>query len=112
MYPACDLVARFILPIYRSLIAKDLIEKYRFTQITVAKHLGTTQAAISQYMNSKRGHKDIKQFETFIPLIQSIASETAKSIAFENLKEEKIMANFCKLCKTMREDLHFSKSNS
>jgi hypothetical protein len=22
------------------------------------------------------------------------------------------MANFCKLCKTMREDLHFSKSNS
>jgi predicted transcriptional regulator len=105
MYPACDLVARFILPIYRSLIAKDLIEKYRFTQITVAKHLGTTQAAIS-------GHKDIKQFETFIPLIQSIASETAKSIAFENLKEEKIMANFCKLCKTMREDLHFSKSNS
>ena len=65
MYLACEVVARYILPIFRSLIAKDLIEKYNFTQVEAAEKLGTTQAAISQYLHSKRGYKGLEQFEPF-----------------------------------------------
>lgn len=102
MYRPCEVVARYILPIFRSLVAKELIEKYNFTQVAAAEKLGTTQAAISQYIHSKRGYKGIEQFGDILPAIQSTASETAKRIATEELKVDEVMSRFCKLCTTLR----------
>jgi len=104
MYFACEIVARFVLPIFRSLVAKDLIEKYGFTQVEAAEKLGTTQAAISQYLHLKRGHKGIEQFELFLPTIQSLANETAKQIATEKIDINEVMINFCRLCTPLREE--------
>jgi len=103
LYPQCEVVARYILPIFRSMVAKELIEKYNFTQVAAAEKLGTTQAAISQYIHSKRGYKGIEQFENILPEIQSVASETAKSIASGELSAEEVTSRFCKLCTKLRE---------
>ena len=103
MYMACEVVARYILPIFRSLVAKDLIEKYNFTQVEAAEKLGTTQAAISQYLHSKRGYKGLEEFELFLPKIQSAASETAKGIATRKMNADEVVLNFCKLCELLRE---------
>ena len=102
MYLACEVVARYILPIFRSQVAKDLIEKYNFTQVEAAEKLGTTQAAISQYLHSKRGYKGSEQFELFLPKIQSAANETAKQIAAKKIDTNEIMINFCNLCTSVR----------
>lgn len=102
MYMACEVVARYILPIFRSLVAKDLIEKYNFTQVEAAEKLGTTQAAISQYLHSKRGYKGSQQYELFLPEIQSAANETAKQIAAKKIDTNEIMINFCNLCTSVR----------
>jgi len=102
LYPPCEVVARYLLPIFRSMVAKELIEKYNFTQVAVAEKLGTTQAAISQYMHSKRGYKSLKQFEDILPEIQSVASETAGNIATGKIDREEVVATFCKLCSTLR----------
>ena len=59
---SCESVARHILPVYRSFVAKELILKHNLTQIEAAKKLGTTQAAVSQYVNSKRGVKVVNRF--------------------------------------------------
>jgi len=103
MYPSCEVVGRYILPILRSLVAKQLIEKHNFTQIEAAEKLGTTQAAISQYIHSKRGHKGIANYEEILPLIRAAASQTAEGIASGKMGADEITLNFCKLCASLRE---------
>ena len=108
MYPACEAVARYVLPVFRSMVAKKLIEEYNFTQLEAAKKLGTTQAAISQYIHSKRGYKGLKEFTDVLPEIQSAAVETARRIATEEIGKEEVMSDFCKLCTFLRKKGKFS----
>ena len=103
MYPSCEVVSRYILPVLRSMVAKELIGKYKYTQIEAAEKLGTTQAAISQYIHSKRGHKGLSGFEQILPLIKAAASETAEGIAKGRMSSDEVMLNFCRLCASMRE---------
>ena len=92
------MIGRSLLPIFRSYVAKELVEKYKFTQIEVAEKLGTTQAAISQYLRSKRGHGGLSQFEDILPLIKSAASNIAEEIASGRISQEKMALKFCELC--------------
>jgi hypothetical protein len=101
MRTPCELVVKLVLPAFRSLVAKTLIEKYHFSQVAAAQKLGTTQAAISHYLYSKRGDKRIKQLEA-IPSIQSVADEIAFGIATEKFSPFDAMLKFCGLCKDLR----------
>ena len=108
--PPCELVVRYVLPAFRSLVAKELIEKYDFSQVAAAEKLGTTQAAISYYLYSKRGDKRIRQLET-VSLVQSTASEVAQGMANGKISALDAMLSFCKLCIALRNqdvicDLH------
>ncbi|MBS7653602.1 helix-turn-helix domain-containing protein [Candidatus Bathyarchaeota archaeon] len=98
MYLPCESIGRRFLPIIRCHIAKELIEKYGLTQIEVAKKLGTTQAAISQYLRLKRGAGDLEEFKEILPIIQSAASELASEIASGRINADKIALRFCELC--------------
>ena len=49
-------------------MAKELIEKYCYTQKQAAQKLGTTQPAISQYLSSKRGSKGIPNYDEVAPI--------------------------------------------
>ena len=102
MYPPCESIARYVLPVFRSLVAKELVEKYGFTQVEAAKKLGTTQAAISQYLHLKRGFGGADQFKKTLPKIQELARETAKRIVTENLSPDEFMATFCDLCRELQ----------
>lgn len=102
MYLPCEAIARYILPVYRSVIAKDLIEKYELTQVEAAKKIGTTQAAISQYIHSKRGYGSLGQFENAMPKVQKHAHKIAKRIAKENVTSDEVMRVFCELCRELR----------
>ncbi len=101
MRPPCELVVRLVLPAFRSLVAKALIEKYHFSQVAAAGKLGTTQAAISHYLYSKRGDKRMRQLEA-IPSVQSIADEVALGIATDRFSPFDAMLKFCELCKNLR----------
>jgi len=100
--PLCEIVAVYVLPAFRSLVARELIETYSFTQVAAADKLGTTQATISHYLYSKRGSKKIKQIQS-IPQIQSVASEVAKGIASEKFSDIDTTQIFCKLCMALKE---------
>ena len=110
MRPPCEIVVRYVLPTFRSLVAKELIEKYSMSQQTAAKKLGTTQAAVSYYLYAKRGDKRMKQLES-IPSIRLAANKVAKGIASENFSIIDSMTMFCELCVSLRRkdaicDLH------
>ena len=100
MDPQCELIGKYVLPIYRSLLARELVEKYHFSQTQAAKHLGTTQAAVSQYLSSKRAFKGIEHVEQFLPKIEAMASETAKKIVNKEISAGEVTVDFCHLCTT------------
>jgi len=110
MRPPCELVVRFLLPTFRSLVAKELVETHRLSQVVAAERLGTTQAAVSYYLYSKRGDKLMKHLES-VPAIRSAAREVAESMADEKISLKDSMSKFCTLCIALRKsdvicDLH------
>jgi len=110
MRPPCELVVRFVLPAFRSLIAKELIETYNMSQVMVSELLGTTQAAVSYYLYSKRGNKIMKKLES-TPAILSVAKEVATKMVDKKFSLTDSMSIFCALCMTLRKsetlcDLH------
>ena len=100
MDPQCEMIGKYVLPIYRSMLAKELVQKYQFSQTQAAKRLGTTQAAISQYLSSKRAFKGIEHVEQYIPKIQKMASETAEKLAKKQIGPNDLTVDFCHLCTT------------
>ncbi len=51
----CELVVFELLPTARGAIAKELVDKFGYTQSRVAKIFGITSVAISQYVKGLRG---------------------------------------------------------
>lgn len=100
--PPCELVVRYVLPAFRSLVAKELVEKYDFSQVAVAEKLGTTQAAISYYLYSKRGDKLIEELRS-IAVVQSVARETARDMANGEVSADDAVLRFCKLCVVLKD---------
>jgi predicted transcriptional regulator len=107
MFTSCESVARHLLPLYRAFVAKELIEKYHYTQVEAAKRLGTTQAAISQYMASKRGRRGIPYYEEISPLVQKAAAKVAERTATTRMSRREFNASFCELCKYLQRNEKF-----
>ena len=90
-----------VLPAFRSLVARSLIENFNFSQVAAAKKLGTTQASVSHYISSKRGEKMVKQLEDS-PSVRAIVDEIAEGIAANKISPFDAMLQFCKLCEALR----------
>ncbi|MFA5364813.1 MAG: hypothetical protein WC325_06495 [Candidatus Bathyarchaeia archaeon] len=101
MRPPCEVVVRSVLPAFRSLVARSLIENFNFSQVAAAKKLGTTQASISHYIYSKRGEKMVQQLESSAS-VKPIVDEIAKGIAENKISPLDAMMQFCKLCEALR----------
>lgn len=97
----CEIIARQVLPAFRSLIAKGLIEEHGFTQTAAAEKIGTTQAAISYYLSSKRGERYVKQLENN-PLVKSSVREIVNGLAAGTLSPADIIDKTCELCTSLR----------
>lgn len=90
-----------MLPGFRALIAKKLIEDHGMSQTQVAVMLDTTQPAISQYRRDLRGRK-ISVFLSNQRLTEQL-ERTANNIANGNVSPEKTGLEFCRMCKCMRD---------
>ncbi len=98
MVARCETIGKYVLPVFRSLVAKDLVSSHGMTQVEAAQRLGTTQAAISQYINSKRAFKGTEKLGFILPQLQAMASETAGKLARNEMRPEDITVDFCRLC--------------
>ena len=103
MSASCEAFARHILPLYRSFVAKDLEKKSGYTKGEAAKKLGTTQAAISQYLTSKRGIKRIPNYDEIAPQIQTTAAKAAERLSTRKMSPEEFSASLCDLCTHLRQ---------
>ena len=99
----------YLIPALRREFAKIFIKDYDLTQKKAAEILGITEAAISQYLNSKRG-KEIKFSKKELSKIKRSAEEIMKN-------PETLIKNLYNLCASLREskvicELHKSHDKS
>ena len=91
----------YVLPALRSRIAKYLKES-GVKSFEIAKKLGVTDAAVSQYITSKRGH-DVEFSKDIEKAIEDAAKELMKGkdyrdVVMQLLKVIKSKKGTCKLC--------------
>jgi predicted transcriptional regulator len=98
--PQCEIIGKYVLPIFRSMLAKELVQNYHLSQTEAAKKLGTTQAAVSQYLSSKRAYKHMEHAEEYLPKLQTMANETAQKLVVKEISAADVTLDFCKLCAT------------
>jgi len=102
MSSRCETIGKYVVPVFRSLVAKELVQTHHLTQTEAAQKLGTTQAAISQYVNSKRAAKSIEQFGDIMPRIQAMAIISAGVLARrETGQQEGVTSDLCRLCSAL-----------
>jgi len=97
------IVVQHVLPAIRLLIMKGLIEKHDLRKIDVAAKMELTPAAITQYLNGKRGSSfvdSISQSEKTMKIV----SEIAENLARNDIPMEDIMEKLCLACNTIRSE--------
>ncbi|RLE66461.1 MAG: hypothetical protein DRJ38_01495 [Thermoprotei archaeon] len=102
----CELATKYVIPAVRALVASILVSKYGLTQVEAAKKMGTTQAAISYYLNSKRGFKAITILKKNREILKDIEDFT-EAIYRENLSEEELAGALCRICRKIRDISEF-----
>ena len=101
MRPPCESIVTAVLPALRSLIAKELIEQYSFSQVKAARKLGITQAAISQYLSQKRGNQLTTTLNA-LPEVRSAVLKMAENIASATSSPIDNMMVTCSICGVLR----------
>lgn len=97
----CETIGKYVLPVFRALVAKELVNTYHLTQSDAAKKIGTTQAAISQYVTSKRAITCSEHFAPILPKIQAMASDTAYQLIKNQVSWGEVTLSFCSVCSTL-----------
>ncbi len=82
----------YIIPAIRRELAKSMIEGFKLTQKEIAKHMNLTEAAVSQYLNSKRA-KDV----LFTQAVLEEIKKSAKKIIEDNRNLVPEMIKLCNL---------------
>jgi len=105
-----EIEIRYILPAIRRELAKTLIEEHNLSQKEVAKILGLTEAAISQYQHSKRASHVV-----FSGNIISEVKSSAKKILADKTSRQRLIAEIYRISNlaTVRQilcDIHRSQS--
>jgi hypothetical protein len=102
MKPHCIFVVKYVLPALRARVARELIERgYRVKD--AAEMLGLTQAAVSQYISSKRGKKGMDIIDKSVDAKNVVSELVDKIIKGEATIEDEV-DYLCKVCVILREE--------
>ncbi len=99
----CETVGKYLMPMFRSMVAKELVVTHKLTQTQASQVLGTTQAAVSQYLNSKRAVGGSEKYAELMPKIQIIAVQTTKQLITNQVTWREVARNFCNICSSLIE---------
>ena len=89
-------MAQDILPVIRAVMSKELITEHKMNQNDVARMLGVSQPAVSQYMRQLRGKANIKlkDEEKFTSEIKNLCKKIN-----DGMKDVEVIAEMDNLCK-------------
>jgi hypothetical protein len=94
----CEQIIWDVLPVIRKAFAEIMISKYKLSQRKVAKHLGVTPSAISQYLSDKRAKNIILG-----PIILKEIEESVHRILISD-STDNVPIEACKICKIFQKE--------
>ncbi|MGE5782214.1 MAG: transcriptional regulator [Nitrososphaerales archaeon] len=97
-----EIEAKSLIPAIRAILAKKLITEYKMKEEVVAKVLGVTQAAISNYIRGTRGDLELIDKLSSIPEIMRKVEDIAQDLVSNRAYTPGTMAKFVELCNFMR----------
>jgi predicted transcriptional regulator len=103
MKPPCEEIFKDVLPTIRAILVKDLVERHNLNQVEVARRLGITQPAVSQYLRSLRGASHAKALLKKGNFMRSLR-ELSDLIAKGEVKGSRVAEMYCNLCEMLRKE--------
>ncbi len=97
-----EIEAKSVIPAIRSLLARKLTKEYELKEETVARVLGVTQAAVSNYVRGTRGDTQLMVRLTSTPQIMAMIEDIARDLATNKRYTPGTMSKFVELCNYMR----------
>ena len=94
----CEMAVWYVLPVVRKDLAKELA-KSKMSQRKIASLFGVSEAAISQYIQGKRG-RGIRLGK----MAYSSVEDLAKDILKEDMGAEKIAERICYICMVAKKE--------
>lgn len=95
----CEVAVKCVLPVVRSMIAKELTTEYQLKQRETAELLAVSQPAISLYYRKIRGRAiDLENDRD----IRSLVENMAKSLAEGKPSRRDLIPMYCEICRTIR----------
>ena len=94
--------AKSLILAIRAILAKKLINEYKMKEEVVAKVLGVTQAAISNYIRGTRGDTELINKLSSIPEVIGKVDDIAQDLVANKAYTPRTMSKFVELCNFMR----------
>jgi predicted transcriptional regulator len=97
-----EIEAKSLIPAIRSILARKLIKEFYLKEEDVAKVLGVTQAAISNYVRGTRGDIQLATKLAAVEEVGRMIDDIARDLAANKAYTPSTMAKFVQLCNYMR----------
>ncbi|HEX6282481.1 MAG TPA: transcriptional regulator [Nitrososphaera sp.] len=97
-----EIEAKSLIPAVRAILAKKLIREYSLKEEDVAKDLGITQAAVSNYVRGTRGDIELISKLESVREVMRMIDDIAKDLSTNRAYTPSTLAKFVGLCNYMR----------
>ena len=91
-----------MIPAVRAILAKKLIKEYSLKEEDVARVLGITQAAVSNYVRGTRGDMELIVKLESVREVMRMIDDIAKDLSTNKAYTPSTLAKFVGLCNYMR----------
>jgi hypothetical protein len=97
-----EIEAKSLIPAVRAILAKKLIKEYSLKEEDVARVLGITQAAVSNYVRGTRGDVGLITKLESVREVMRMIDDIAKDLSTNKAYTPSTLAKFVGLCNYMR----------
>jgi predicted transcriptional regulator len=97
-----EIEAKSLIPAVRAILAKKLIKEYALKEEDIAKVLGITQAAVSNYVRGTRGDIELILKLESVREVMRMIDDIAMDLSTNKAYTPSTLAKFVGLCNYMR----------
>jgi predicted transcriptional regulator len=97
-----EIEAKSLIPAVRAILAVKLIKEYSLKEEDIAKVLGITQAAVSNYVRGTRGDTELISKLESVREVMRMIDDIAMDLSTNKAYTPSTLAKFVRLCNYMR----------
>ncbi|MGH9972823.1 MAG: transcriptional regulator [Nitrososphaeraceae archaeon] len=100
-----EIESKLLIPAVRAILSKELVTEKGLKEEEVARLLGITQAAVSNYLRGTRGDNELISKLVSLSEIMSMIKEISDDLSTNRAYTAKTLSKFIALCNYMRYSL-------